>query len=113
MGKFIILNGANNDFQFFLRSKNGKIILTSESFPTKSDCLDAVKQVQINSNLKQNFESATNSIGYHYFNINDSNGKRLCYSGFYVSAGVRDRGIGFIIDNAKSATIEDQTTAAD
>lgn len=109
MGKFIILDKENSGFQFILRSKNGKIILTSESFPTKEACLAAIEQVRINSDPKKHFELKTSAKGYHYFNINDKERKRLCFSGFYVSAGVRDRGIGFIIDNIKSAAIEDQT----
>jgi uncharacterized protein YegP (UPF0339 family) len=45
MGKFVITNRKNGEFQFNLKAANGQVILTSEGYNNKAACVNGIESV--------------------------------------------------------------------
>lgn len=43
--KFEILKAKNKQFYFVLKSKNGEIVATSETYKSKQACIDTIKLI--------------------------------------------------------------------
>ena len=51
MGKFVVTTRKNGDFQFVLKATNGQVILSSQGYSTKANCLNGVESVKKNSQI--------------------------------------------------------------
>ena len=109
MGKFVITKRKNDEFQFNLKAGNGQVILASEGYTTKPNCLNGIESVRKNSQDDTKFERKTSSNGKPYFNLKATNGQIIGTSEMYESEASRDNGITSVKTNAPSATIEDLT----
>ena len=56
MGKFVVTTRKNGDFQFVLKATNGQVILSSQGYSTKANCLNGVESVKKNSQIEDRFE---------------------------------------------------------
>jgi uncharacterized protein YegP (UPF0339 family) len=112
MGKFVISQRTNGEFQFNLKASNGQVILTSQGYAAKPSCLNGVESVRTNSQEDARFERLTASNGKFYFNLKATNGQVVGASQMYESEATRDNGIESVKNNAPDATVEDETTAA-
>ncbi len=109
MGKFIIKKRTNGEFQFNLVANNGQNILSSEGYTTKANCENGIASVRKNSQDENKFDSKTSSNGKFYFNLKATNGQIIGTSEMYESQSGRNNGIESVMNNAASATVEDQT----
>lgn len=49
MGKFVISNRKNGEYQFNLKAGNGQVILVSEGYSTKAACENGIDSVKRNA----------------------------------------------------------------
>lgn len=109
MGKFVISQRANGDFQFNLQADNGQVILSSQGYAGKPACMNGVESVRKNSQEDARFERLTASNGKFYFNLKSTNGQVVGSSQMYAAESGRDNGIDSVKRNAPDASVDDQT----
>jgi uncharacterized protein YegP (UPF0339 family) len=109
MGKFVINQRTNGEFQFNLKAGNGQTILSSEGYSSKSACSNGVESVKNNSQDDSRYEKKESTNGKYYFSLKAGNGQTIGSSEMYESASGRDNGIESVKTNAPDATIDDQT----
>lgn len=111
MGKFVISQRKNGEFQFNLKATNGQVILSSEGYSSKASCTNGIESVRKNSQEDARFERLTSSNGKVYFNLKATNGQVIGSSQMYESEASRDNGIESVKNNAPDASVEDETAA--
>lgn len=109
MGKFEIKTRKNNEFQFDLKADNGQVILTSEGYTTKSNCINGIESVKKNAKDDSKFDKKTSAGGKPYFNLKATNGQVIGTSEMYESEASRDNGIESVKKNAPEAEVSDLT----
>lgn len=109
MGKFVITNRTNGEYQFNLKAGNGQTILASEGYTTKAACLNGVESVKKNSQEDARYEKKESSNGKYYFSLKATNGQIIGSSEMYESAAARDNGIESVKKNAPDAETDDQS----
>lgn len=109
MGKFEIKKRKNGEFQFNLKASNGQVILSSEGYTTRANCLNGIESVKKNSQVEARFEKLEAKNGKFYFNLKATNGQIIGTSEMYEAAASRDNGIESVKKNAPDATTEDLT----
>jgi uncharacterized protein YegP (UPF0339 family) len=109
MGKFVINQRTNGEFQFNLKAGNGQTILSSEGYSSKSACSNGIESVKTNSQDDSRYEKKESTNGKYYFTLKAGNGQVIGSSEMYESASGRDNGIESVKTNAPDATIDDQT----
>lgn len=111
MGKFVISQRKNGDFQFNLKATNGQIILASQGYASKASCENGIESVKNNATDDARFERLTSSNGKFYFNLKAGNGQVIGSSEMYESEASRDNGIESVKRNAPDASVEEETAA--
>jgi hypothetical protein len=109
MGKFVIKNRSNGEYQFNLKASNGLVVLTSEGYSTKSNCQNGIESVRTNSQDYSKYDNRMSTNWKYYFNLKASNGQIIGTSEMYESSSGRDNGIESVKSNAPNAIIEDLT----
>jgi hypothetical protein len=109
MGKFVITQRKDGDFQFNLKASNGQVILTSQGYSAKASCLNGIESVRTNAQDDTRFDRLTSASGKPYFNLKASNGQVIGNSQQYESEASRDNGIESVKNNAPEATVEDES----
>ncbi|WP_343317708.1 YegP family protein [Sphingobacterium multivorum] len=109
MGKFVVHKRFNGEYQFNLKASNGQIILSSEGYTTKGNCLNGIESVKTNSKSDDRFDRKTSSNGKYYFNLKASNGQIIGTSELYETESARENGIQSVKVNASTALIDDFT----
>jgi len=109
MAKFVIAQNSNGEFRFNLKAGNNEIILTSEGYTAKANCLAGIESVKANSQADDRYEKNTASDGKLYFNLKAANGQVIGTSQRYADASGRDTGIASVKKNAPDADIDDQS----
>ncbi|GAA0881964.1 YegP family protein [Sphingobacterium siyangense subsp. cladoniae] len=107
MGKFEVKTRKNGEFQFNLKAGNGQVILSSEGYTTKANCLNGVESVKKNAQDDNKFDRKTSTNGKHYFNLKATNGQIIGTSEMYESASGMENGIESVMKNAPDATVEE------
>ncbi|WP_333862963.1 YegP family protein [Sphingobacterium sp.] len=107
MGKFEVKTRKNGEFQFNLKAGNGQVILSSEGYTTKANCLNGIESVKKNAQDDSKFDRKTSTNGKHYFNLKATNGQIIGSSEMYESASGMENGIESVKKNAPDATVEE------
>ncbi len=107
MGKFEVKTRKNGEFQFNLKAGNGQVILSSEGYTTKANCLKGIESVKKNAQDDNKFDRKTSTNGKHYFNLKATNGQIIGTSEMYESASGMENGIESVKKNAPDATVEE------
>lgn len=109
MGKFIITQRSNHEYQFSLKAGNGEIILTSEGYIQKASCRKGIDSVKNNAQDDSRYDRRTAVNGKEYFVLKARNGEIIGKSQLYSSKTAMENGIHSVQANAPSAEIMDQT----
>ena len=109
MAKFEISTRKNGEYQFNLKAGNGQIILTSEGYTTKPNCINGIESVKKNSPEDSRYEKKDSSNGKYYFNLKATNGQIIGTSQMYGSVAGRENGITSVKANGPIAEIVDLT----
>ena len=108
MGKFLISNRRNGEFQFSLKDQNGYEILGSEGYSTKIACIAIVELIKKNCGNNAMYDCQTSADGKFYFHLRTGNGYRIATSEMFDSEKSRDNTIELIKNIAPDAMIDDQ-----
>ncbi|SMP03715.1 YegP family protein [Chryseobacterium profundimaris] len=109
MGKFIITQRINNEYQFNLEAGNSEIILTSEGYVQKGSCQKGIESVKVNSQDDSRYDRRTAVNGKDYFVLKARNGEIIGKSQLYSTRSGMENGIASVKLNAPTAEIIDQT----
>jgi len=109
MGKFIISKRTNGEFQFNLKAGNGQVILSSEGYSSKANCINGIASVRKNSQDESKFDSKISTNNKHYFNLKATNGQVIGSSQMYESESSKNNGIRSVRENALEAATDDLT----
>jgi|GEM_PF-67413 len=109
--KFELFRSKKNDeFYFHLNAAgNSEIILASEGYTTKANCLNGIESVKENSQDENKFDQLQAKNGEYYFNLLAGNGQVIGTSETYKSTQGRDNGIKSVMRNAVNAEVIDLT----
>ena len=107
MGKFEITSRKNGEYQFNLKASNGQVILTSQGYATKANCLNGVESVKKNSQDEKRFEKKVAANGKPFFNLMATNGQVIGTSQMYANEVNMNNGIASVMNNAADAQIVD------
>lgn len=111
MGKFVVSKRTNGEFQFVLKAGNGEVILTSEGYTSKANCMNGIDSVRKNSQDEHHFDRKTASNGKHYFNLKATNGQVIGTSQMYENVSGVSAGIASVKSNAPEAVVEEPAAA--
>lgn len=108
MGKFVISQRKNGEYQFNLKATNGQVILASEGYTTLAACKNGIESVKKNSQEDARFERKEAKDGSPYFNLKATNGQIIGKSEMYSSVASRDNGIESVKKNAPEAEVVEE-----
>lgn len=103
-GKFEILQSAGG-YRFNLKSGNGEIVFSSESYASESAAREGAQSVVSNSMEDARYERKTDSGGANYFVLKAGNGEIIGRSETYSSEAAMENGIQAVKMNAADAQI--------
>lgn len=109
MGKFVITQRANKEYQFNLKAGNGEIILTSEGYVQKASCIKGIESVKINSQDDSRYDRKEAVNKKDYFVLKARNGEIIGKSQYYSTKFGMENGIVSVKNNAPEAEITDET----
>ncbi len=105
--KFQIKETKNGQVKFDLTAKNGQVILSSESYTTKSACMNGIESVKKNSQDDARFERKEAKNGQVYFNLKAANHQVIGTSEMYTTNSAMENGIESVKKNAAIAEPEE------
>ena len=105
MGKFVISQRKNGEYQFNLKAGNGQVILTSEGYTTLAACKNGIESVKKNSQEDARFERKEAKDGSPFFNLKATNGQVIGKSEMYSSKSACENGIESVKKNAPEAEV--------
>jgi uncharacterized protein len=108
-GKFELKTSANGKFHFNLKAGNGQIILSSESYETRTAAENGIESVKKNAGDDARYERKTSTKGEPFFVLKAGNGEPIGRSEMYSSESALENGIASVKENAPEATIADAT----
>jgi len=106
-GKFEIKEGRNGKFRFNLKSSNGQVILSSESYDSRSGAVSGIESVRKNAGSDSRFERKTAKDGSAFFVLKAGNGEPIGKSEMYASKRSMENGIASVGRNAVDAAVVD------
>ncbi len=109
MAKFEITKRKNGEYQFNLKAPNGEIILTSEGYVKKVDCINGIQSVRKNASDDGRFDRKKSVNGKHYFNLKAGNGQVIGVSEMYETESSMKHGLESVKIHAPLATLNDMT----
>lgn len=109
MGKFVITQRVNKEYQFNLKATNGEIILTSEGYVQKASCQKGIESVRINSQDDSRYDRRVAVNKKEYFVLKARNGEIIGKSQLYSSKSGIESGIASVKSNAPTAEVVDET----
>jgi hypothetical protein len=108
-GKFELKKGSSGKFSFNLKSGNGQVVFTSQSYASKRAALAGIESVKKNAATAARFERKTSSKGQGYFVMTATNGQVIGKSQMYASLPGMEKGIRSVEKNAPAAAVRDLT----
>lgn len=109
-GKFVLRKGEgkSESYRFTLRAGNGQVVLTSESYASKSAAESGAKSVAKNCGNDKCYERKVAKDGRAYFVLKSTNGEVIGQSQMYKSNAAMEKGIRSVKANGGSV-VSDQT----
>lgn len=108
-GKFVVTKGNDEKYYFNLKAGNGEVILTSQGYKAKADCMNGIESVKKNSQSGSRFEVKKSNDGKDYFVLTSTNGQIIGKSQMYKSDGGCSNGMKSVSNSAADATVTDDT----
>ena len=104
---FELYKDKAGEYRFRLKAKNGQIILASEGYTQKQNCINGIESVKKNSIEESRYEVKTNVKGQFRFNLKATNGQIIGTSENYESEAGCKNGIESVMKNAPEAAIKE------
>ena len=106
--KFALRKARNGETYFNLHAGNGEVILTSETYKSKSGATNGIESVRTNAPEDGRYERKK-SGAQHYFALKAANGQTIGRSEMYKAPAAMEKGIASVKKNAPGAKVEDLT----
>ena len=106
-GYFELKASAGGKFIFNLKAANHQVILTSETYATKTAAEAGIESVRKNAPDDARYEHKTAKDNSPYFVLTATNGQTIGRSEMYSSANAMESGIASVKTNAPTATLKD------
>lgn len=107
--RFEVFLGTNSQYYFRLKAANNEIILASEGYTTKANCLNGIQSVKVHAPYDNNYHKLTARNGQYYFTLNASNYQVIGVSEMYTTDYARNNGISAVKRDAPTASVVDLT----
>ena len=107
--KFELKTTASGKVHFTLKAPNGKIILSSEQYESKSAAKNGIDSVKENAGAQKRFEIRESEAGPPYFVLKAANGQEIGRSESYSGLSAAKNGIASVNKNAPDARVVDLT----
>ena len=107
--KFDLKKINGESFMFNLTASNGRVILSSEPYTSKSGALHGIEAVRKNSSDGEHYEKKTSPKGKYFFTLMAGNNQVIGSSDMYESETGRDQDIGVVMVDGPKAEVEDNT----
>jgi uncharacterized protein YegP (UPF0339 family) len=108
-GKFVITMGKDEKYYFNLKAGNGEVILTSQGYKSKADCMNGIESVKTNSQSEDRFEVKKSNDGKDYFALTATNGQTIGKSQMYKTESGCGNGIKSVAKSSADASIVDES----
>ena len=108
-GKFVITKGKDDKYYFNLKAGNGEVILTSQGYKAKSDCMNGIESVKKNSQSDGRFEVKKSNDGKEYFVLTATNGQTIGKSQMYKSESGCGNGMKSVTSSSADATVTNES----
>ena len=108
-GKYELKKTDSGKFRFNLKSGNGQVILTSQSYASKASALQGIESVRNNSGDDARYERKTSKSGEPFFTLTATNGQVIGTSEMYSGASAMENGIASVKKNGPDAALADTT----
>lgn len=113
IGKFLISNRRNGEFQFSLKDQTNQEILASEGYNSKTSCIAIIHLIKNKATEDCVFDCQTTDKGEFYFDLFTGNGHLICRSSNYNTREQRDNAIEHVRLLAADAIIEDRVKVSE
>lgn len=107
--KYQIFTGKKGQHFFRLKAKNGQVVLSSESYKSKSAAKDGIRSVKRNGIWDSQFDRRASKDGQFYFTLKARNNEVIGRSERYKSKSGMENGIKAVMNVAGIAPVEDLT----
>lgn len=111
-GKFELKKGKTGKFSFNLKSGNGQVVFTSQTYDNKRSASAGITSVKKNSAKDGSFERKASGKGQPYFVMKATNGQVIGKSQMYANTVSMEKGIKSVMQNAPAAETTDLTVEA-
>ncbi|WP_439100439.1 YegP family protein [Congregibacter sp.] len=111
-GKFELKKGKTGKFSFNLKSGNGQVVFTSQTYDSKRSATAGITSVKKNADKDARYERKSSTKGQPYFVIKATNGQVIGKSQMYSNAVSMEKGIKSVGLNAPGADTLDLTVEA-
>lgn len=108
-GKFVITKGKDDKYYFNLKAGNGEVVLTSQGYKAKTDCMNGIESVKKNSADEARFEVKSSSDSKEYFVLTATNGQTIGKSQMYKSHSGCSNGVKSVAGCSSDASIVDES----
>jgi uncharacterized protein len=105
-GWYELSKNDKGQFHFVLKAGNGEVILSSETYDTKSAAETGIASVQKNSSLDERYDRKDAVNGKFYFNLKAANHQIIGTSQMYTASSGRDQGIESVKVNGSTTTVK-------
>lgn len=109
-GCFEFSNAAGGQFKFNLKAANHQVILTSETYKSKSAAEGGNASVKENAGSDDRYQRKTAKDDAPYFVLTATNGEVIGKSEMYSSVSAMENGVASVKTNAPTAPSKDLTT---
>ena len=111
-GKFELKKGKTGKFSFNLKSGNGQVVFTSQTYDDKRSAKAGINSVMKNADKDARYERKKSTKGQPYFVIKATNGQVIGKSQMYANAVSMEKGVKSVMKNAPSAETTDLSVEA-
>ena len=110
-GSFEIYKDNKGEFRFRLKASNGKTLLASEGYKSRTSCMNGIVSVQKNGPNPDRYHGKQAKNGKYHFALKAANHQVIGTSQLYDSETSMTAGITSVQNHAATAKVEDLTKA--
>ena len=110
-GKFVISKGNDDKYYFNLKAGNGEVVLTSQGYSSKADCMNGIESVKSNSADEARFVCKKSNDDKDYFVLTATNGQTIGKSQMYKSESGCSNGVQSVAKSAADSSVVDESEA--
>lgn len=103
--RFEVVHGPTNQIQYRLYDADGKVVVTSEGFPSKDSCFKAIRGIKENARIDQRWERKSVE-GKHFFTLKAPSHEVLAKGGPYDTVEEREKVSAIVRSSVEAAVVD-------